>query len=88
MGEKIYVVGVQFMNFKGNDGKQVDGVKVHYTQQVNRQGLSGDIAGNFFVSRQYWDGLAYQPKCGEESAMCTSTGMARSPASRRRDLLV
>lgn len=66
MGEKIYVVGVQFMNFKGNDGKQVDGVKVHYTQQVNRQGLSGDIAGNFFVSRQYWDNLPYQPKCGAE----------------------
>ena len=57
MGEKIYVVGVQFMNFKGNDGHQVDGVKVHYTQQVSRTGLTGDIAGNFFISRQYWDSL-------------------------------
>ena len=66
MGEKIYVVGIQFMNFKGNDGQQVDGVKVYYTQQVSRKGLTGDIAGNFFVSRQYWDGLPYHPKDGEE----------------------
>ena len=66
MGEKIYVVGIQFMNFKGNDGQQVDGVKVHYTQQVDRKGLTGNIAGNFFVSRQYWDNLPYQPKCCDE----------------------
>lgn len=66
MGEKIYVVGVQHMDFKGSDGQPVTGVKIFYTQQVTRRGLTGDIAGNFFVSRQYWDGLAYQPKCGEE----------------------
>lgn len=66
MGEKIYVVGVQHMDFKGSDGQPVTGVKIFYTQQVTRRGLTGDFAGNFFVSRQYWDGLAYQPKCGEE----------------------
>lgn len=66
MGEKIYVVGVQHMDFKGSDGQPVTGVKIFYTQQVTRRGLSGDIAGNFFVSRQYWDNLPYQPKCGDE----------------------
>ena len=66
MGEKIYVVGVQHMDFKGSDGQAVTGVKIFYTQQVTRRGLTGDIAGNFFVSRQYWDGLAYQPQCGGE----------------------
>lgn len=66
MGEKVYVVGIQFMNFKGNDGKQVDGVKVYYTQEVSRQGLTGDIAGHFFVSRQCWDNLPYHPECGDE----------------------
>ena len=70
MGEKIYVVGVQHMDFKGRDGQPVTGVKIFYTQQVTRRGLTGDIAGNFFVSRQYWDGLAYQPKCGEECYVC------------------
>ena len=66
MGEKIYVVGVQHMDFKGSDGQPVTGVKIFYTQQVDRKGLTGDVAGNFFVSRQYWDNLPYQPKCGDE----------------------
>lgn len=66
MGEKIYVVGIQFMSFKGNDGQQVDGVNVFFTQQANRTGLTGDVTGKFFVSRQYWDNLPYHPEVGAE----------------------
>lgn len=66
MGEKIYVVGVQHMDFKGDDGKPVTGVNIFYTQQVTRRGLTGDIAGKFFVSRQYWDNLPYHPEVGAE----------------------
>lgn len=62
--EKIEIVGVRDLNFKDDNGRQVEGTQLYYLMDDDR--TKGKMAGKLFLSVQRRSTLSYIPGPGEK----------------------
>ena len=61
--DKIEIVGLRGVSFKDDSGRQVDGISFFFLMDAD--GVTGRMAGKFFLSSQKRDGMDYVPDVGD-----------------------
>lgn len=62
--EKMQIVGIRELNFKDDNGRQVEGTSLYYLMDDDR--TIGKMAGKVFVSAQRRSSMSYFPTPGAE----------------------
>lgn len=61
--EKIEIVGVRELNFKDDNGRQVEGTQLYYLMDDDR--TVGKMAGKLFLSVQRRSSVSFVPNPGD-----------------------
>ena len=62
--DKMLIVGLRSVSFEDDNGRMVEGTSFYYLMDAD--GVTGQMAGKFFLSLKKCDGMDYVPTVGDE----------------------